>query len=68
MLGLEGTDLVDDMAAMTGHRLGVPDRLAVLDGGSRAVGDKCSHAHVVGLISQMGELFVDDTQFVAQAA
>ena len=50
------------------HRVGVATRLAILQIGSRCLGDQGAQAHLLGLVAQVGQLLLDDGQRRPQGA
>lgn len=56
------------MAAMFGHRLGVPSGLPMFDGGRRVVGHKRPQTRVLGIVDEMGQLLVDHDELVSKFA
>src|SRR5262245_16726068 len=52
---------------MIGHRLRMADRFPVFYRRRRVFGDQRPHAGLIGIVDEMGELLVDDDEFLAEA-
>lgn len=63
---LEANDRVAHLFAPARHGIGMPLRLVVLAAGQRRLRDERSQPAVVGFVGELGELLVDDAQFVTQ--
>ncbi len=54
------------MQAVLRHRIGVSLSAVIIVRGAMGLRYQRTNAHVVGFIRELGELFVDDTEFFAQ--
>ncbi len=63
----ETTDLGDDLVAMTPHRVGVASGAAVFAVGERRLRHQRPQTRILGLIGEVGQLFVCDGEIAAQA-
>jgi len=58
--------LRNDVTTMIGHRLRMAHCLTVFYRRGRVFGDKRSHAGLIDIVDEMGELFFDHDQLLSQ--
>jgi len=61
----EIVDLGNDVTTMIGHRLRVTDRFSVFYRRRGVFGDESTHAGLVGVVDEVGELLLDHDELLA---